>query len=488
MKLLTHLWVGIVLLSSTAALAQTPAGNNQEIQFNNADSFGASSYLRWTGSTLYLDDMGATSPFIYMRSESGDWGRIFSENYGVNLNRLVFQTGDDGDGDYSVFRNTHWSHGELDVLEIHRSFILARGGRVWSKTTQGLSKGIIHLDPETSTDYAGSAITFGASDSGNGETAQAGIYTRSDGSFGTKMYFSTTNSYATGAQTRMMIDHVGNIGIGTATPAEKLQIDNGSLYGFNSTDAFIKIKRRQGQASIKGIFDNTSGYDGHVIIDAGRTTDAIFLNHYLNSNVYIASGGGKVAIGSATASHTLDVEGDGRFKDQLELDGQSEASSTSQVNGHLILTSSQTGLVNSFGIHTDGINAHSWIQSRHKTSSATFDLSLNPRGGNVGIGTTNPTEKLEVAGTVYSREVKVEVAAGTGPDYVFEPDYDLRTLEETAAYIKTNKHLPEIPSAKEMEANGVQLGEMNMLLLKKIEELTLYILEQEKRIKKLEEK
>ncbi len=98
--------------------------------------------------------------------------------------------------------------------------------------------------------------------------------------------------------------------------------------------------------------------------------------------------------------------------------------------------------------------------------------------GNIGIGTASPTHRLEVNGTIRSKEVKVEATGW--PDYVFESDYNLRSLEETEAYIKANKHLPEIPSAKEMEANGVQLGEMNMLLLKKIEELTLYVIELKK--------
>ena len=73
------------------------------------------------------------------------------------------------------------------------------------------------------------------------------------------------------------------------------------------------------------------------------------------------------------------------------------------------------------------------------------------------------------------------------PDYVFASDYNLRSLEEVANYIKKESHLPEIPSAKEMEENGIEVGVMNMLLLKKVEELTLYTLEQENEIEKLKE-
>jgi len=107
--------------------------------------------------------------------------------------------------------------------------------------------------------------------------------------------------------------------------------------------------------------------------------------------------------------------------------------------------------------------------------------------GNVGIGTTSPDEKLTVKGTIHTEEVRVDLNV-PGPDYVFEADYNLSTLEETASFVQKNKHLPEIPSALEMEANGINLGEMNMLLLKKIEELTLHLISQEQRIKALEGK
>jgi len=104
--------------------------------------------------------------------------------------------------------------------------------------------------------------------------------------------------------------------------------------------------------------------------------------------------------------------------------------------------------------------------------------------GKVGIGTTNPDALLTVSGQVHAQEVKVTINA-PGPDYVFEKDYKLSSLEEIKNYIDQNKHLPEVPSAKEMEKNGVQLGEMNMLLLKKIEELTLYTIEMNKKMEEL---
>jgi hypothetical protein len=105
--------------------------------------------------------------------------------------------------------------------------------------------------------------------------------------------------------------------------------------------------------------------------------------------------------------------------------------------------------------------------------------------GNLGIGTTAPDAKLTVKGTVHAQEVRVDLNGAVAPDYVFEGDYSLMPLDELKTYLDTNKHLPEVPSAKEMEANGVNLKEMNLLLLKKVEELTLYVIEQNKEIKEL---
>jgi hypothetical protein len=104
------------------------------------------------------------------------------------------------------------------------------------------------------------------------------------------------------------------------------------------------------------------------------------------------------------------------------------------------------------------------------------------QNGNIGIGTTNPTYKLAVKGTIRTNEVIVETGWA---DYVFEKDYKLPSLKEVEQYIKNNKHLPEIPSAQEIQNNGLSVGEIQTKMMQKIEELTLYVIELQKQIEEL---
>jgi hypothetical protein len=99
-------------------------------------------------------------------------------------------------------------------------------------------------------------------------------------------------------------------------------------------------------------------------------------------------------------------------------------------------------------------------------------------GGNVGIGTITPSSKLSVNGKITCKEVEVTLSGWS--DFVFADDYNLKSLDEVEAYIKENKHLPDVPSEKEVLEEGVNVGEMNSILLRKIEELTLYMIELKK--------
>jgi len=113
------------------------------------------------------------------------------------------------------------------------------------------------------------------------------------------------------------------------------------------------------------------------------------------------------------------------------------------------------------------------------------DVTLNLKGGSVGIGTTaTSNHKLVVEGSIGSREVVVETSAWS--DFVFANDYHLQPLEEVEEFINNNQHLPEIPSESEVVRNGINLGEIDAKLLQKIEELTLHMIEMNKRVKQLE--
>jgi hypothetical protein len=188
-----------------------------------------------------------------------------------------------------------------------------------------------------------------------------------------------------------------------------------------------------------------------------------------NDNLFVA---GKIGIGTTTPFDLLHVNGNISIKpDDSNVPSYLNFKRTS--DGWIAARIGQVYSRVAYGGHlifeTNGSANSTNLIERMRI---TYD-------GNVGIGTTIPDALLAVKGTIHSQEVKVDLNV-PGPDYVFEPNYDLKPLSEIETYIKANKHLPEIPSAKEMEKNGVQLGEMNMLLLKKVEELTLYIIEKEK--------
>ncbi len=203
------------------------------------------------------------------------------------------------------------------------------------------------------------------------------------------------------------------------------------------------------------------------------------------SNTFPASG--NVGIGVSSPSEKLEVRGNIKF---IRGTGGSNFIGIHHDAVGNYITSDDPG-TNHKNTYIDVSPTAPGKTDRHlyfrtgKNSEGNFLTRMVVRGnGNVGIGTVTPDSRLSVNGVVHSKEVKVDLSGWS--DFVFEEDYDLPTLEEVEQHIKEKGHLQDIPGAKEVEEKGILVGEMNAKLLQKIEELMLYTIAQEKRIKKLE--
>jgi hypothetical protein len=147
----------------------------------------------------------------------------------------------------------------------------------------------------------------------------------------------------------------------------------------------------------------------------------------------------------------------------------------------LDVSSTNTGVVIATNYFGGGSVQPITMQTYGNTSQ--FYLSAN---SNVGIGTSFPSEKLSVNGNIKTQKL---IVTQTGwSDYVFEPAYQLRSLADVEKFIKKNKHLPDIPSTKEVGEKGISVGDNQALLLKKIEELTLYVIDLNKEVNAIKAK
>lgn len=310
--------------------------------------------------------------------------------------------------------------------------------------------------------------------------------------------FSQTNTFPT----------TGNVGVGTLVPATKLAIQA------NANDDLISFQNSSG--TIKA-YIGTAISAGQMV--PGSAVSDLIIRGNTQKILFSTDGG-------LTAHMTLGLDGNLGINttvsplEKIHIQNGNLVvtgnNSTNSIQGILKISTSSfpnayagiAGMTNGAGIDQLDLLFYTAF------GSATEKMRIMSNSGFVGIGTSTPAAKLDVVngnifcdqkiaigttdltkigtnslavnGTAIFTKAKVAIYATAWPDYVFSPNYKLSTLSELEEYIQLNKHLPEVPTAAEVEKDGIDLGDNQTLLLKKVEELTLIVIELNKKIEKLE--
>ncbi|MCL2289830.1 MAG: hypothetical protein FWC34_03890 [Bacteroidetes bacterium] len=297
----------------------------------------------------------------------------------------------------------------------------------------------------------------------------------------------------------------GKIGVGTWSPQQKLHIKDGNML-------------------ISKTFSGT--YNGAILFtdtgDEDPFEHPLWSIQYLNNGLnfdrrapYVAwpppppylfiADNGNVGLANNNPQAKLDVNGSFRatsanITDTLTANTLRATGALSAQSASIIGTTHLNGNVGigiAPGQERLNVNGSFRATSANITNTLTAGTltsngALNAQTANItGTATANAlsAQSAKIDGLLCAKEIRVSLSgAPCWPDFVFGKDYKLPTLSEVEQFIAENQHLPNIPSAAEVEANGIELGEMNVLLLQKVEELTLYIIQMEKRLSELENK
>lgn len=307
-----------------------------------------------------------------------------------------------------------------------------------------------------------------------------------------------------GVSSLMSLKSNGHLGLGTQNPLSIFTIEssNGNIPALGASGHDFGISIAGARGLMMGHLSNGHSYIQSQRIDGTATA----------YNLLLQPNGGRVGIGVKYPSERLHVSGSVQIHGNVKLSKYAyQAFKVGNTKGYiwgnhdyegnsgvfqddLVISTNWHGVTN----NEDNItNSSSFLRNsaisvgRHgirfftsatSTAAPTEKMTISD-SGNVGIGTSKTSNhKLAVEGSIGAREIQVEVGAWS--DFVFDKDYSLRKLDDLERYIQTNNHLPDIPSEKEVQENGINLGESDAKLLQKIEELTLYTIQQQKQLNK----
>lgn len=526
----------IIGSGSSQFIMQNNISNSLMIGFNSSVPTFFIGPSSGTGSGIGMVGIGTTAPQANLHIKSL-----------INENAILFiETGSWNSSKNAVLNMGNIMHGITSNMNSGLTFRTQKyyifdQGNVGIGTTTPIHP--LHVDGNVMITGLNSSLLFADALSAGGSWGKWGIEYETNGLNFWRPYENekpeTKDSEAKGGAQNyiLFLNDDGNIGIGTNKPLEKLHVMGKSLFqavgigidvpmselhvvgrAIISENLTIGNLQRPGTLAVTGqaVFGSSvqiaslaSDYEKMIVADSdgvlstaempiGDQMGSHIASQYLqmrgNFITNDADEGNTEGIFIGTAGNVGIKTNDIQDIDDLTVSSPTGKNQVSlRVKGHSNkpATAWMSNGNKTIGMGVEGEKGYIYEYHNNNTSKI-----ITFKDGRVGIGdltngsneiTMTGDHKLFVSGGITAEEVKVKLKAAWS-DYVFFPDYQLKSLAEVESFIKQNGHLPEVPNAKTVEENGIELGEMNALLLRKIEELTLYILEQEKRIKALEEK